>query len=257
MVVWPRHKNKVWPAGFRAMDTMGCIFHEALFLKPIHECKEGPEHGVFFLRAVNFPILEERIFSSNQTMHTVLRKLMITRLLFAGFAVFPAPAQRPADHLPNQLSRAFSERIFKNCVHETLRDGMDQALYRNHPQNWKPEYSRAYNPLKIARGGEMIIQKPDKLSVGSFHAFPDRTYTKHAFDLRQGNMFYLFSAGYADPFGGPKSKKLEHKNLKDLLLNHSHKNAREQEAILDHTFTQQIGKEEQVDDIVIIGIRAI
>jgi tetratricopeptide (TPR) repeat protein len=166
------------------------------------------------------------------------------------------PGIKPSSLL-DQLNQAFSERMFKSYEQETLRDSMDLALCRIDQKNRKLEYSGAYNPLWIARKGEMIIQKPDKLSVGSFHEFPDRTYTNYAFDLKQGDMIYLFSDGYADQFGGPKSKKFMYKNLEKLLLNHSHKNAREQEAILDRTFTQWIGKEEQVDDIVIIGIRAI
>ena len=166
------------------------------------------------------------------------------------------PAIQPAA-LMDKLNQGFSERMFKHYEEETLRDSMDLALCRIDQKTKKLQYSGAYSPLWIARNGDMLVQKPDKLSVGSFNEFPDKKYTNHEYDLEAGDMIYLFSDGYADQFGGPKSKKFMYKNLKNLLLTNSHKKADEQKSILDRTYTEWKGEQEQVDDIVIIGVRVI
>ncbi len=155
----------------------------------------------------------------------------------------------------NQLNIGFSERMFKTFEKEALRDSMDLAICRIDKDNKQLEYAGAYNPLWIARNGEMIIQKADKLSIGSFTEYPDRQYTPHKIQLEKGDMIYLFSDGYADQFGGPRSKKFMYKQLKALLLENYQKDTLTQENILDQNFKAWRGDQEQIDDILIIGIR--
>ena len=65
----------------------------------------------------------------------------------------------------------------------------------------------------------------------------------------------MFSDGYPDQFGGPRNKKFMTKRMKNLLLENSHKPMKEQEGILETTIEKWRGKEMQIDDIVVIGIR--
>ena len=160
-----------------------------------------------------------------------------------------------AADLLNQINMGFSERMFKTYEKEALRDSMDLALCRIDKDKKQLEYAGAYNPLWIARNGEMIVQKADKLSIGSFTEYPDKQYTPHQIQLKKGDMIYLFSDGYADQFGGPRSKKFMYKQLKTLLLENYQKGTRIQERILDQNIKDWKGDQEQVDDILIIGIR--
>ena len=73
--------------------------------------------------------------------------------------------------------------------------------------------------------------------------------------LQKGDTLYTFSDGYADQIGGEKSKKYMSKNFKTLLLNIQEKTMKEQKQILDSTFENWKKQEEQVDDVLIIGIR--
>lgn len=155
----------------------------------------------------------------------------------------------------NQLNIGFSERMFKTYEKEALMDSMDLAICRIDKDKRRLEYAGAYNPLWIARNGEMIVQKADKLSIGSFTEYPDRQYTPHKIKLEKGDMVYLFSDGYADQFGGPRSKKFMYKQLKTLLLESYQKDTLTQEKILDHNLKAWKGDQEQIDDILIIGIR--
>ncbi len=155
----------------------------------------------------------------------------------------------------NELNRGFSERMFKTYEKEALRDSMDLALCRIDKNNKQLEYAGAYNPVWIARNGEMIVQKADKLSIGSFTEYPERQYTPCKIQLEKGDMIYLFSDGYADQFGGPRLKKFMSKQLKSLLLENSQKESLIQEKILDQNYINWKGEQEQIDDILIIGIR--
>jgi serine phosphatase RsbU (regulator of sigma subunit) len=68
-------------------------------------------------------------------------------------------------------------------------------------------------------------------------------------------MLYLFSDGYADQFGGPENKKFRYKQFQDLLSSIQQNPMADQCEILQHRFIDWKGDEEQVDDILIFGIR--
>jgi serine phosphatase RsbU (regulator of sigma subunit) len=68
-------------------------------------------------------------------------------------------------------------------------------------------------------------------------------------------MMYLFSDGYADQFGGPEDKKFFISRFEELLLNIHNKPVEEQKELLKTTLYEWMGSNDQVDDILVIGIR--
>ena len=68
-------------------------------------------------------------------------------------------------------------------------------------------------------------------------------------------MHYLYTDGYADQFGGPKGKKFKYKPLNELLTNNSSLDLKLQATILNEQFTDWKGNLEQVDDVLLIGIK--
>jgi hypothetical protein len=65
----------------------------------------------------------------------------------------------------------------------------------------------------------------------------------------------MFSDGYADQFGGPKGKKLYKKNFYNILLEASKWPIEHQKFILEKKFLEWKGDLEQIDDILVIGIK--
>ena len=65
----------------------------------------------------------------------------------------------------------------------------------------------------------------------------------------------MFSDGYADQFGGPKGKKFKYKPFKQLILDNILKPMSEQREIFDTAFEDWRGDLEQIDDIILIGIK--
>jgi hypothetical protein len=68
-------------------------------------------------------------------------------------------------------------------------------------------------------------------------------------------VLYLFSDGYADQFGGLKGKKLKYKQFGEFVLSIQNMTMPEQEIFLDEKFESWKGNMEQVDDVLVIGVR--
>ena len=68
-------------------------------------------------------------------------------------------------------------------------------------------------------------------------------------------MIYMFSDGYVDQFGGKRGKKFRAARFRQLLLTFTDKTMEEQGEILDETLVKWQGDIEQVDDILVMGIR--
>ena len=83
----------------------------------------------------------------------------------------------------------------------------------------------------------------------------DQHFDTHEIQLQQGDTFYICTDGYADQFSGKDGKKLMTRKLKEILLSIQNRTMPEQEQYLDNFIEDWKAATEQVDDILIIGIR--
>jgi tetratricopeptide (TPR) repeat protein len=137
------------------------------------------------------------------------------------------------------------------------RDGMDAALCSIDMKTLKAEFAGAYNPLWIIKGSSptgIIEVAPDKQPIGVQEG-QRSTFTTHDIQLEKGDTVFLFSDGYADQFGGPNGKKFKYRQFQELLLSITKQAMSEQKNILEERFKEWKGTLEQVDDVLIIGIR--
>lgn len=145
---------------------------------------------------------------------------------------------------------------------DEVKDGMDIALCALHtdsPSHSELHYAGANNPLWVIREGSNEVEeiKANKQPVGKFeNAEP---FTTNIIHLKQGDVFYLFSDGIVDQFGGEKGKKFKSKNFKSLLLSLQSLSMEAQKNEIDRVFTQWLKSQEyeyeQVDDVCVIGVR--
>ncbi len=138
------------------------------------------------------------------------------------------------------------------------KDGMDVALVslKLNGENSELQYSGANNSMYIIRKNENPTLEeidPDPMPV----AISDRThdFKNNIIELHKGDSFYIFTDGYADQFGGPKGKKFKYLQFKNLLLSIQNKTMMEQHDILKKTMDEWKGTLEQIDDILVIGVR--
>jgi serine phosphatase RsbU (regulator of sigma subunit) len=80
-------------------------------------------------------------------------------------------------------------------------------------------------------------------------------FSNNLIDIEPEDALYMFSDGYVDQFGGTKQKKFMTKNFKELLIRIHNKPMKEQKEILDKTIQDWMGSVEQIDDILVMGLR--
>jgi serine phosphatase RsbU (regulator of sigma subunit) len=136
---------------------------------------------------------------------------------------------------------------------EEVKDGMDISLCALNTKTLELKWAGANNPLWIISNGGMNEWKADKQPIGKhFNASP---FTTHTISLKTGDVIYVTTDGFQDQFGGEKGKKFKASRLKELLLSIHTKSIHEQKNILSETFVNWKMKNEQVDDICLIGLR--
>ncbi|MBL7932153.1 MAG: tetratricopeptide repeat protein [Bacteroidia bacterium] len=134
-----------------------------------------------------------------------------------------------------------------------VKDGMDISLLCIHLKDKSVTWSGANNPLWYIENGALTEIKADKQPIGrSENPSP---FTTHRLKVNPGTLFYLFTDGLADQFGGPNGKKFKYKQFSDLLQSLSKQTLSNQEAELDRVFRDWKGSLEQVDDVCIIGLK--
>lgn len=134
------------------------------------------------------------------------------------------------------------------------KDGMDCVLCSFNFNTMKLEMACANNPVWILRAGNIVEIKPDKFPVGK-HDKDGQPFTLHEFQLNKNDIVYTLTDGYADQFGGPKGKKFKYKQLQELIIANAQLPMAEQKQALDLAISKWKGSLEQVDDILLIGIK--
>nr|MBA3705574.1 SpoIIE family protein phosphatase [Bacteroidota bacterium] len=157
--------------------------------------------------------------------------------------------------LLDKLNKGLSETLNQTSEETKLRDGMDIALCMLNYKTLELQFAGAYNPLLIVRNKELIEVKADSIAIGSYTEVQHQTYTNHKIQLQKGDTLYIFSDGYADQFGGPSGKKFKVNQLKSMLVNLEGVPMAQQQIALENSIEQWRGVLQQVDDILIIGVR--
>lgn len=150
-----------------------------------------------------------------------------------------------------------------------IKDGMDIALCEFDSDKKSVVFSGAARPLYIITDQELVESetivkydeeegkslyevKGDIYSIGASNS--KHSFTEQTIPVQENDRLYLFSDGYTDQFGGPKDKKLNRSRLRKALLATSGQPIEDQKEHLESLLNDWKGKQEQTDDITLIGI---
>ena len=137
---------------------------------------------------------------------------------------------------------------------EDIKDGMDISLCAYNVKTKELQWAGANNPLWLLQNGELIETKADKQPIGMNEN--SKPFTNHTFNLTATDSIYLFTDGFADQFGGDTGqKKLTKKRFKDLILSIQEQKMQEQGIALDKFITEYRKEVEQIDDILVMGVK--
>jgi serine phosphatase RsbU (regulator of sigma subunit) len=163
-------------------------------------------------------------------------------------------ARRPsAGRILDQLREHVKETLSQSEKGGT-KDGMDIALCVLDHKKMTLQYAGAFNPLYLIRNAELIEYKADRMPIG-IHVVKESGFIDHTIKLQKGDCIYIFSDGYQDQIGGEKDKKFLSKSLKALLSNVHSQSMQNQKKILHDTIKQWMEGYQQVDDILVLGVR--
>ena len=153
----------------------------------------------------------------------------------------------------NMLRENIITSLKQDSNKESMKDGMDIALYCIDLTERSLTYSGAYNPLWMIRNNILSECRADRMPIGIYTKMDD--FNECSIDLQKDDALYIFSDGFVDQFGGPVRKKFKTKAFKELLLTIQSENFDNQKNILDKTHLDWKGNNDQVDDILVIGVR--
>ncbi|HEX8517857.1 MAG TPA: two-component regulator propeller domain-containing protein [Bacteroidia bacterium] len=154
-----------------------------------------------------------------------------------------------------KLNSAIIKVLRQKGDYNSSHDGMDMAICSVNKEMTKLTFSGALRPLYHIRNGVLTELKGNPYFIGGYYEDMPKTFVDEEIDIREGDSIYIFSDGYVDQFGGESMKKFSTKRFKALLAEISHKDINEQYDLIDQSFSAWKKKEDQVDDVLIIGIK--
>jgi len=163
-------------------------------------------------------------------------------------------------HALDSMKKGIIKSLGQTGQEGEQKDGMDMSLVSleivldGKTMNQKLSYAGANNPIYLLRKGELIELNADKMPIGIYLGI-DRPFINKEMILEPGDTFYMFSDGYADQFGGARGKKFTKKRFKDLLISLQAQPMNKHKVILETTMDEWLGDQQQIDDVLVMGIR--
>jgi len=175
-----------------------------------------------------------------------------------GFAFMNEIINKEESLVPNVILNQLREYV-KESLHQTgkdneAKDGMDIALCVIDQKNNSLQFSGAYNSLLLFRGKELITLKADRMPIG-IQLSEKMSFTNHEITTLPGDCIYIYTDGFIDQFGGNDGRKFKIKAFKDLLKSLNGLPMKDQKKEIERSYYEWKGKSEQIDDILIIGVR--
>jgi serine phosphatase RsbU (regulator of sigma subunit) len=159
-----------------------------------------------------------------------------------------------ASDVLNFLREKIMKALRQTGDNEEPKDGMDLAFCIIDKENKTIDYAGANNPLYIIRNNELMEFKADRMPIG-INAIEEKSFTNHKIKYFPEDILYLFSDGFVDQFGGPQDKKFKYGPFKNLLLEIHSLPMDDQKNKIQETFKNWKGDLEQIDDVLIIGLK--
>ena len=134
-----------------------------------------------------------------------------------------------------------------------IKDGIKGSVFNYDPESRVLQYSGSFNPLILVRDNEIIEIKADRISIGFSDS--NKEFSLKEIDIKENDSVYLYSDGYIDQMGGDENKRFMLKRFKEFILEiHKKPMAKQKESLLEN-FNIWKGNADQIDDVLVLGIR--
>jgi len=152
------------------------------------------------------------------------------------------------------IGKRFTQSHLQESSDHRMTDGMDIALCCYNQERKMFQFSGAQRPIFLIQNNEVKKIKGTSVSIGE-PTDGDHCFENHEISVHQGDIVYLSSDGFADQFGGPQGKKFMVSRFTDYLNQiHTLPMAKQREE-LDKTLNEWMGEHDQIDDILVMGVK--
>ena len=133
-------------------------------------------------------------------------------------------------------------------------DGMNVGLCVIDSKEKTFQYSGAFHNLVHFHKNELNVIKAERTPIG-FSPLGKPAFKTHNVEYAPGDMFYMYSDGYQDQFGGEDDRKFTNRRLLNILTDAQDKSMDNQKLVVEQTLSYWMQDEEQTDDIILLGFR--
>lgn len=157
-------------------------------------------------------------------------------------------------YLPGDVIKRLNTLFYRqlNLKDTPLRDGMDASVFTIDFDTKKMYYCGARNSGIMISNNEIIELKAQRDSIGENEYIE---FLNVEIPYQANNMYYMFSDGFKDQFGGPEEKKLTSKRFKEILFNASSMPINVQQNFIAEKLNLWRGSLPQTDDLLVIGLK--
>ncbi|HOK60991.1 MAG TPA: two-component regulator propeller domain-containing protein [Tenuifilum sp.] len=164
-----------------------------------------------------------------------------------------------AAEILNRLSVAihntFATSSFDSAEGVKVKDGMDVSFCVIDKEYNMLQFAGAFSNLFLVRDGKLMEIKGDRYSVGMANELGHSQFSSYYIPIQPNDTIYMFTDGIVDQFGGPEGKKFKYRRFRHLLLSNYMKPIELQRTNIEKAINDWMGNLEQVDDMLIIGIK--
>jgi serine phosphatase RsbU (regulator of sigma subunit) len=136
---------------------------------------------------------------------------------------------------------------------ESQDDGIDMALCIINKKTLEMQFAGANNSIYLVREQKLEIINATLNPVGIY--FREIPFKNNIIQLQAGDSLYLFSDGFTDQFGGDDGRRFMSQNFKEMILESCTLPMSIQKTIYEKKLQNWQGKNRQIDDIALMGIR--
>lgn len=163
--------------------------------------------------------------------------------------------QVKASAVLDQLNERIREALHQGNDKDTeAREGMDISLCILDTASNVIQFSGANNPVYVIHDNALREYPADRIEIGSYSSEKQK-FTNHEIVCSDGDVVYLFTDGFTDQVGGRDRKKYKSQKFREFLLSVHRKSLEEQKLLLENEIETWKGPYEQIDDILVMGIR--
>jgi ligand-binding sensor domain-containing protein/serine phosphatase RsbU (regulator of sigma subunit) len=159
---------------------------------------------------------------------------------------------------PAEILRLLDKKLEETFSNDSKRkDGMDIGVFSVDKSKKILNYAAAKLDLCFIRDNEIHQIKAARYPIGNMGTkkAQEKDFKTHSIEYQRDDIFYLYTDGFPDQFGGEENRKFMSRRFREFLLEYHYLSCQEQEEKLATALEMWRGNIKQTDDILVVGVK--